>query len=215
MEQGSTSWLDWRKRGVGSSDAPAIMGVCPYRTREDVLADKLGTAPPVKTNPAMELGSKWESAARALYYFETEMDALPAELVHPDYSYLRASLDGYVEGFTFLEIKFMGEKNFDAILASQKPLEHHWVQMQHQILTTGIISGTYIPYTLSEDKKRIARIQYVLVKKDNEFCEKLYQKLTDFWQEVLIRRELQSGQHNNSNPIGKVKKVPRSLHSVD
>ncbi len=215
MEQGSSSWLGWRKQGVGSSDAPCVMGCDPYRTREDVLLDKLGLAEPVKVNGAMELGTMWEPAARAMYFFETGLDMEPAEFAHPDYPYLRASLDGYREDAWPIEIKFMGEKNFDLIHQTQAPLEHHWVQVQHQLLVTGKERCVYIPYTLTEDKKKIARIQYVWVLRDDKYQAELYQKLTDFWQEVIIRRELQNGQHNNPDALGKIKKVPRSLHSVD
>ncbi len=191
--QGSDSWLEWRRGGIGSSDAPCVMGCDPYRSRNDVLLEKLGQGKPVIVNIAMELGTKWEPAARALHYFETGLEMEPAELVHPEFSYLRASLDGYLEGDHFLEIKYMGEKNFDLIAKTQTPLEHHWVQIQHQCLVTGMDRCTYIPYTLSEDKKSIARIQYVTVKAEPSYCyETLAFTLTEFWHEVCDRRKIES-----------------------
>ncbi len=136
-------------------------------------------------NPAMMLGTKWEPAARALHYFETELDMQPAELVHPTADYIRASLDGYLPNMFFLEIKYMGEKNFDRVVFDQKPLEHHWIQMQHQCLVTNVSAGTYVPYTLNEDKSRIAKIAYIPVKADDDYLEILFTELTKFWQEVL------------------------------
>lgn len=214
MVQGDSSWHLWRQQGIGSSDAPAIMSLCPYRNREDVMNDKLGLSEPTKSNPAMDLGHKWEPAARAMYFFESGMDLQPAELVCSSYPYLRASLDGYLANFMFLEIKYMGDKNYDGTIS--RPQEHHWCQMQHQMLVTGAINGVYVPYTLSEDKRRIERIRYDWIARDNDFCDLLFHKLTDFWQEVLIRRELQkNGQHNHPNPVGEIKAIPRPLHSVD
>ncbi len=184
MDQGSAEWLAWRRQGIGSSDVPAIVGVCPYRTREDVLLDKLGKGKPVTVNPAMQLGTKWEPAARALHYFETGLEMLPAELVHPEFDYLRASLDGYLSDDHFLEIKYIGEKNFDKILETPFPLEHHWAQIQHQHLVTGLKWCKYIPYTLNEAKTKIERIQYVDVVRDDAYCEQLVVELTKFWEEV-------------------------------
>ncbi len=184
MVQGSAEWLEWRRQGIGSSDAPAIMGQSPYQTREDILLDKLGRGKPIEVNPAMALGTKWESAARALYFFEHSEDAEPAELVHPVYGYLRASLDGLIGDDLFLEIKFMGDKNFDLIAKTKAPLDHHWIQMQHQHLVTGIEQSVYVPYTLNERKSRIERIQFVPVAINYGYCDGLFSELSNFWLEV-------------------------------
>ena len=29
-------WLDWRKRGLGGSDAAAVLGISPFRTARDL-----------------------------------------------------------------------------------------------------------------------------------------------------------------------------------
>lgn len=33
-------WLDYRKKGIGGSDAAAIMGVSPFATKRDLFYDK-------------------------------------------------------------------------------------------------------------------------------------------------------------------------------
>ena len=43
MEQKSEEWLDWRKKGIGSSDAPIIMGVSPWKTPFELWEEKTGT----------------------------------------------------------------------------------------------------------------------------------------------------------------------------
>ena len=35
-------WLDYRKKGIGGSDAAAIMGVSPFATKRDLFYDKTG-----------------------------------------------------------------------------------------------------------------------------------------------------------------------------
>ena len=36
------TWLDYRRKGIGGSDAAAVLGVSPYKTARDVYFEKLG-----------------------------------------------------------------------------------------------------------------------------------------------------------------------------
>lgn len=38
------AWLAWRRKGIGGSDAAAILGISPWRTARDLYDDKLGIA---------------------------------------------------------------------------------------------------------------------------------------------------------------------------
>ena len=40
-------WLEWRKKGIGGSDAGAVLGVSPYKTVRDVYCEKIGRVPDV------------------------------------------------------------------------------------------------------------------------------------------------------------------------
>ena len=35
-------WLKWRRRGIGGSDAAAVLGISPFRTARDLYYDKMG-----------------------------------------------------------------------------------------------------------------------------------------------------------------------------
>lgn len=52
-----SEWLDARKGWIGGSDIAAIMGDSPYRTREDVVLDKLGRGKAFYYNKAMWWGT--------------------------------------------------------------------------------------------------------------------------------------------------------------
>ena len=54
-----------RKRGIGGSDAPAVLGVSPWRTPLDVYLDKTDQSDPVETTEAMEWGSRLEDQIAA------------------------------------------------------------------------------------------------------------------------------------------------------
>ena len=38
-------WLSWRRRGIGGSDAAAVMGQSPFCTKRDLYYDKRGIKP--------------------------------------------------------------------------------------------------------------------------------------------------------------------------
>ena len=43
-------WLDYRRKGIGGSDAAAIMGVSPFATKRDLFYDKTGIRPVLQEN---------------------------------------------------------------------------------------------------------------------------------------------------------------------
>ena len=38
-------WLEWRRKGIGGSDAAAILGISPFATAKDLYYDKLKILP--------------------------------------------------------------------------------------------------------------------------------------------------------------------------
>lgn len=186
MKQGSQEWLEWRKKGIGASDASVVMGIDPYRTRDDLFLEKTGRGVPMKKNRAMDFGNQFEGAARALLFFERGHDFEPYFLSHPDLPWLRASLDGFNEDQRLLaEIKYLGVKNFELIQLTQSPLKHHFPQVQQQLLVTGFKDAVYVPYTLTKNQKAIDKIQFVNILRDDRYInEELLPALTTFWDEV-------------------------------
>ena len=39
------TWLDYRRKGIGGSDAAAVIGISPYKTARDVYFEKIGREP--------------------------------------------------------------------------------------------------------------------------------------------------------------------------
>lgn len=60
-------WLEARRKGIGGSDAAAILGLSRYRSAIDVWEDKLGLAPERPQTPAMAWGLRLEDAIATAY----------------------------------------------------------------------------------------------------------------------------------------------------
>lgn len=55
-----SEWLNYRKKGIGGSDAGAVCGFNPYRTAMEVYQDKTGKKTEEMDNEAMRQGREFE-----------------------------------------------------------------------------------------------------------------------------------------------------------
>lgn len=136
-KQGTPEWLAWRSRGLGASDAPAVMGRSKWATPYGLYRQKLGLDPGPKMNPAMARGIKLEPAARAAYERHTGNVMVPVVLECIEHPILRASLDGLeANGKIILEIKCPGK---EAHMLAQNGLvpENYIDQVQQQLYVSG------------------------------------------------------------------------------
>jgi putative phage-type endonuclease len=91
-------WLEWRRDGIGGSDAAAVCGLSPFGNPWTVWADKTGLTP-LEGRPddrGRRAGRLLEPAI--LEWFEEdsgiEVHERQALVVHPDRPWMRATLDG-------------------------------------------------------------------------------------------------------------------------
>lgn len=147
LTQGSPAWHQWRERGLGSSDAPAVMGVSPWLATYQLWELKTGRRAARAANAAMRRGTALEASARREFEFEQGGDFAPACLIHGEYPFLKASLDGWSrDRATVLEIKAPGEKAHAEALAGRVP-DYYLPQVQHLLLVSGAARCHYWSYT--------------------------------------------------------------------
>lgn len=148
MDQQCESWHEWRAEGIGSSDAPIIMGMSPWMTPFQLWEIKTGRVQRVEEpNFAMQRGNNLEPIARAHYetLYDLEMPATLAQ--HERYPFLRASLDGFNKDKKIvLEIKCPGAKDHALAKNNQIP-EKYKPQLDHQILVTGADRVHYFSFS--------------------------------------------------------------------
>lgn len=176
MEQNTDKWLQWRKSGIGSSDAPIIMGVSSYKTPFQLWQEKTGKSSPEETNWAMRRGIDMEPKARAHYELLNNKDMPAALAQHKDFPFLRASLDGF-NGETVLEIKCAGKEDHMLAKSGRIP-EKYWPQVQHQLMVTGAKEVHYCSFDGNEAAT-------VIVHADMDYLENLLAQELVFWQYVL------------------------------
>jgi putative phage-type endonuclease len=91
-----SAWLRLRSQGLGGTDVAAVLGFDKWRTPLEVWLDKTGRGTHVEESYPMRRGTYMESFLLAEYGRQTGaiIEKPPALLAHPDYPFLRASLDG-------------------------------------------------------------------------------------------------------------------------
>jgi len=105
LQQGTREWLAWRRRGIGTSDAPTIMGENPWKSTEYLLQEKC-EGRRCGSNAAMAKGMELEPVARERYESKIGISVVPACLQSVKYEWLRASVDGLAtDGNTIYPVK--------------------------------------------------------------------------------------------------------------
>lgn len=97
-----TEWLQNRKKGIGGSDAAAIIGLNPYMTNVDLWEIKTGRKEQedISQKPCVLYGTKAEAHLRELfilqypdYYVENEPYEIYSNI---DYPFIRGTFDGII-----------------------------------------------------------------------------------------------------------------------
>lgn len=190
MEQNTEAWHAWRAKGIGASESPIIMGISPYLTPLQLWQQKLGVKKFDQSNPATQLGQYFEKEALDIFNKEMKSECFPALKEHPEFNFIRASLDGEDSPSRIaVEIKYVGKRKFEEV-TKLKPIEHHYPQLQHQMLVTGYQKMHYMSYILNEDKSKIQDFHILTILRDDEYINKqLFPRLKEFWEYVKTQTQ--------------------------
>lgn len=204
-------WLQWRKFGIGSSDAPVLHGYHEYNTPLDLYHEKQPETPirEEASSFVQAKGNRLEQVARVkfseliseIYFKEINMKAENFELENANF--MRASFDLFtiVEGMKGPiriggEVKYLGPKRHVRVIDESLPLtvdsfdpdvlcripRQYWIQIQHQYLVGGV-DVIYFVSQVDEDSKP----NWVVVPKDEEFIANHLKVCADFWRGVLTK----------------------------
>jgi len=164
--QNTDAWREARKKRVGASDVPILLGLSPYKTAFELWAEKLG----LESRPANEFatsrGHALEPAARGHYEDLVGFKVLPQVFFSEEHDFIMASLDGYNhEKKISVEIKCVGKELHLQAEAGVVPL-HYMPQLQTQMYCAKLERCHYFSF----DGQDGALIE---VKRDDEFIDKM------------------------------------------
>lgn len=192
-------WLKWRKKGIGSSDSPIIMGVSPWKTVGELYLEKVDPFDPVEdtTNQYVkDLGNEVEPKVRSLFELYLGESFSPSLVEMEQFSFLRASLDGRSEDKkTIVEIKLSGKDDWQASRGKGIVPEKYYPQVQHALMVSGAERCFYLAYLFSaykEDSKRLSlnNLAIIEVLSDKDYQANLLKKEIEFWQNVTNKNDV-------------------------
>jgi putative phage-type endonuclease len=161
------NWLKHRRDGLGGTDVAAVLGFNRWATPLDVWLDKTGrsTADELDTYPVRR-GTFMEPYLLAEYartYPLARMEKPPALLAHPEFPFLRASLDGlahHPEQTVIVEAKTAGWRSRTDWWDEEALIpDAYAIQVLHYLMVTQLdeahvvadIAGDFTTVTIARD----------------------------------------------------------------
>lgn len=195
IKQGTEEWHIFRSNHFTASDAPAMMGESPYKTRNELLREKsFGVVAEVDsaTRRRFDDGHRFESLARPL-----AEEIIGAELypVVGSNGKFAASFDGLtlLEDICF-EHKTMNEKIIECKTANELPI-HYRIQMEHQLMVSGAWKCLFMATKWNADDQLICPILSLWYESDSD----IRQRIVAGW--AQFENDLANYTHVETKPV--------------
>ena len=175
-------WLEWRKKGIGGSDAGVVCGVNRWKSPVELWQEKIGQLPYQEAGEAAYWGRQLESLVKTEFTKRTGIDVLSVNklLQSKEYPFMLANLDGVCKHPTYGTCVFEA-KTASAYKSSEWedtiPIEYR-LQLQHYMAVTGYI-GAFIAVLIGGNT-----FKYQFIERDEELISMLIQRESDFWEHV-------------------------------
>lgn len=175
LQQGTPEWHAFRAAHFSASDAPAMLGESPYKTRDQLLREKkLGITPDVdaSTQRRYDDGHRFEALARPLAENIIGEELFPATLSEGK---LSASFDG----LTMLNDTCFEHKTLnDAIAKCEGNLPIYYrIQMEQQMLVSGAKKCLFVASQWDERNQLVGDLYQVWYLPDPD----LRRRIIDGW----------------------------------
>ena len=177
-------WLELRRRGIGGSDAAAILGMNPWKSPMDVWLEKTGefSADDEPDNEKMYWGTALEDVVAREFMARTGLKVRRrnAILQHRKHRFMIANVDRLVIGHKAgLECKTAGQYLADD-WAMGVP-DYYMPQVQHYMAVTGY-KAWYVAVLIGGQE-----FKHYKIARDDYFIRQLIEAETEFWNLVETR----------------------------
>ena len=209
-----TEWLSERRKGIGSSDASAVLGLNPWSTPLGVYLDKVEQAPAFQMSQPMIWGLRLENAIADAYQEEEGRTiAMPAERIvsHPDRAWQKASVDREAAD-RIVELKTAGPRQADewGEPGTDEVPDYYLIQVQHQMAVTGRTLADIAVLIAGQD----FRVYHL--ERSEPIIEKIIEVEADFWDRVQ-RRDPPTADWSHPATVGLIESMhqPKDGLAVD
>ena len=175
--------LEARKKGIGGSDAGAVLGISPWKTPLQVYMDKVGATDPIQDNDSMFWGRTLEPVIRQRYADVTNRKVVVPDtlITHPKFEFIIGNLDGITSDNRVLEIKTARSAEGWGEPGSNEIPDSYMIQVQHYMLITAIPVAD-VAVLIGGSDFRIYEVPA-----EPELMELMIEKETGFWSRVINR----------------------------
>ena len=200
-------WLQLRLKGIGGSEAAAVIGQSPWCSNVELWKRKTGraTAPDISDNDAVQYGHDAEPLIRGLFAldfahkYRTEYLGEFDMVYHPKHPFIFATLDGRLTELETGRKGILEVKTTSIVRSMQKEQwwkdgkpcipQQYFCQILHQLLATGwdfAVLHAQLKYEYGDNPEdiRSERRSYLIERSDHiEDLQYLEEKEVYFWTE--------------------------------
>ncbi|MGN0692565.1 MAG: YqaJ viral recombinase family protein, partial [Oscillospiraceae bacterium] len=175
-------WLEYRKSGIGGSDASVVCGINKYKSPIELWMEKTNRLPHQEAGEAAYWGTQLEPMVRTEFTKRTGIEVkIVKQLLQSEYNpFMLSNLDGICEhpnlGTCIFEAKtasaYKAGEWEDSIPAE------YMLQIQHYMAVTGY-KGTYIAVLIGGNT-----FKWKFIERDDEMIAMLISLEADFWEHI-------------------------------
>ena len=175
-------WLEYRKQGIGGSDASVVCGISRYKSPVELWMEKTGRLPAQEAGESAYWGTQLEALVRTEFTKRTgiEVSTVKQLLQSEEHPFMLANLDGVCEHPEY------GTCVFEAKTASAYKIgewedsipDEYQLQIQHYMAVTGY-KAAYIAVLIGGNT-----FKWKLIERDDELISMLVPFEEAFWNYV-------------------------------
>ena len=172
-------WLDYRRMGIGGSDASVVCGINRYKSPIELWMEKTGQLPHQEAGEPAYWGTQLEPLVRDEFTKRTGIEVIPVNqiLQSESHDFMLANLDGMcdhpVYGPCIFEAKTASA--FKAGEWEDSIPDEYMLQVQHYCAVTGY-KGAYIAVLIGGNT-----FKWRFIERDDDLIDKLIQLEQEFW----------------------------------
>ncbi len=211
----SQEHIEWRRNGIGGSDAPVIAGVSPWKTPLQLWEEKALGIYNDTDSKAKKRGRDLEEEGLRAFEKKTGIFVAPDRYINPNFSWIRVSMDGAdLSGRYAVEVKHPNKEDHE--MAKYGKIPNKYVpQCHHYLLAKPSLKNIFY-FSRYEYKEGVFDEALVEVNRDESILDPLFNLEEKFWDMVLnkVQPEMTDRDFLNMEDCKKWKREAASLIKV-